>query len=67
MNGGDMREFKPVLSDDPKDLEGAVEWSKAEIERMEKEEKSQKVLMEHMRPIIMEIAMQRGLVTRTVE
>lgn len=62
-----MREFRPVLSDDPKYLEGAVEWAKAEIERIEKEEKSQKVLMEHMRPFIMEIAMKRGLVLKTAE
>lgn len=62
-----MREFRPILSDDPKDLEGAAEWAKAEIERMEKEEKSQKVLMEHMRPFIMEIAMKRGLVPKTAE
>lgn len=59
-----MRKFKPILSDDPNDLEGAAEWAKAEIERMEKEEKSQKVLMEHMRPFIMEIAMKRGLIPK---
>lgn len=62
-----MKEFRPILSDDPKDLEGATEWVKAEIERMEKEEKSQKVLMEHMCPFIMEIAMKRGLVPKTAE
>lgn len=36
-----MKEFKPKLSDDPKDLEGAAEWALAEIERMEKEEQAE--------------------------
>ena len=90
-----MNKFRPNLSDDPKDLEGAAEWALAEIERMEKEEqaeaqlkaeeekikehviagvgkmdkeeKSQKVLMEHMRPFIMEIAEKRGLVEKREE
>lgn len=36
-----MNKFRPKLSDDPKDLEGAAEWALAEIERMEKEEQAE--------------------------
>ena len=36
-----MNKFRPKLSDDPKDLEGAAEWDLAEIERMEKEEQAE--------------------------
>lgn len=59
-----MKEFRPILSDDPKDLEGAAEWAKAELERMEKQEKSARELLEHIRPLVMEIAVKRGLVPK---
>ena len=61
-----MREFKPILSEDPKDMVGASEWAKAELERMEKQEKSQVALMEHMRPYILEVAKKKNLVAEVV-
>lgn len=61
-----MKKFRPILSDDPKDMEGAAEWAKAELARMEKQEKSEKELLEHIRPFIMEIAVKRGLVTKQI-
>ena len=41
-----------VLSEDPKDLEGALEWSEAEIERIEREQEAARELTIELRPYI---------------
>ena len=41
-----------VLSDDPRDLEGAQEWTRAEIARIEREEADAIELTIEMRPYI---------------
>ena len=47
-----MGRFGEVLSEDPKDLEGAYEWSRRELERIEREEEALKELRIEMRPAI---------------
>lgn len=46
-----MREFRPKLSEDPRDLEGASEWAKEEIEKMKREEAASDRIMERIRPL----------------
>ena len=41
-----------VLSDDPKDIEGALEWTKEEIEKIKREENDARELTIEMRPYI---------------
>lgn len=47
-----MRRFGNILSDDPKDLEGALEWAKKEIERMKREDEATAEVRMEMRPIL---------------
>ena len=47
-----MEPFRVKLSDDPKDLEGALEWVQAEIDKEEKQSKDTEKLMEHKQPFI---------------
>ena len=41
-----------VLSEDPKDLEGALEWTRKEIERIKREEQDARELTDEMRPYL---------------
>ena len=43
--------FRPVLSEDPKALEGASEWAQKELERIEKEEEAAKMVYERIKPL----------------
>ena len=58
-----MEPFRVKLSDDPKDLEGALEWVQAEIDKEEKQSKDTEKLMGHMQPFIIEIAQKKGVLT----
>lgn len=41
-----------VLSEDPKDLEGASEWAEAEIDRIEREKEAAREITIELRPYI---------------
>lgn len=43
--------FEPNMSEDPKALEGAAEWAKAELDKIEKEEAASKIVYERIRPL----------------
>ena len=46
-----MTTFRPILSEDPKALNGAYVWAKEELARMEKEKEDAKVLYERIKPL----------------
>ena len=50
-----------VLSEDPKDLEGASEWAQGEIKRMEREREAAKELTIELRPYIERARQKRKL------
>ena len=49
-----MEKYKFILSEYPKDLEGASEWADAEIRKAEKQEKAEQMVQERIKPFIME-------------
>ena len=54
-----MREFRPIFSEDPRDLEVASEWAKEEIEKMKREEAASDRIMERIRPLLEKMSNQR--------
>ena len=46
-----MTTFKPILSEDSKALEGALEWADQELEKISKEKKKKKITYERIKPL----------------
>ena len=46
-----MADFKPILSEDPKALQGAIEWVDAELEKIQMEKEDAKVIYERIKPL----------------
>lgn len=46
-----MAAFKPILSEDPKALQGAIEWVDAELEKIQMEKEDAKVIYERIKPL----------------
>lgn len=46
-----MTAFKPILSEDSKALEGALEWTDQELEKISKEQESAKIIYERIKPL----------------
>lgn len=58
-----MKQYDCILSEKPDALDGALEWLDAEIEKAETENEVTKEVEDHIRPFVMEIARNRGLVS----
>lgn len=43
--------YKPILSEDPKALKGALEWADSELARIEKEKEDAKIIYERIKPL----------------
>ena len=58
-----MRENRFILSEAPDALDGALEWLDAEIEQEEENNRLSKEIEEHIRPLVMKIAEEQGLLS----
>lgn len=58
-----MTTFRPKLSDDPKDMEGVLDWVRAEIDKEERQKRDSEEIMERIKPLTIELAKKRGLLT----
>lgn len=60
-----MSTYKPILSDDPKDLEGASEWAKDQIKKIEREEVAADRIMDRIRPLLEKMSQKRKQLANT--
>ncbi len=60
-----MSTYKPILSDDPKDLEGASEWAKDQIKKIEREEAAADRIMDRIRPLLEKMSQKRKQLANT--
>lgn len=51
-----------ILSEEPNALDGALEWLDAEIEKEEEDNRLSRQVEDHIRPLVLEIARDNGLV-----
>ena len=51
-----------ILSEEPNALDGALEWLDAEIEKEEENNRLSRQVEDHIRPLVLEIARDAGLV-----
>lgn len=51
-----------ILSEEPNALDGALEWLDAEIEKEEENNRLSRQVEDHIRPLVLEIARDNGLV-----
>jgi cell division protein FtsL len=51
-----------ILSEKPDALDGALEWLDAEIEQEEENDRLSRQVEDHIRPLVLEIAKNDGLV-----
>lgn len=51
-----------ILSEEPNALDGALEWLDAEIEKEEENNRLSRQVEDHIRPLVLEIARNSGLV-----
>ena len=52
-----------ILSEEPDALDGALEWLDAEIEKDEENNRLSKMVEDHIRPLVLEIAKNRNMMT----
>ena len=60
-----MSTYKPILSDDPKDLEGASEWAKDQIKKIEREEAAADRIMDRIRPLLEKMSQKKKQLANT--
>ena len=46
-----MTTFKPLLSEKPQALEGAIEWADEELKRIKKEKEDAQIIYERIKPL----------------
>lgn len=46
-----MTTFRPILSEDPKAMIGALEWAEEELAKAKKEKEDAKVVYERIKPL----------------
>ena len=58
-----MEQHRFILSEAPDALDGALEWLDAEIEKEQESSRLSKEVEEHIRPLVMQLAREQGLLT----
>ena len=53
-----------ILSEEPNALDGALEWLDAEIEKEEENNRLSRQVEDHIRPLVLEIARDSGLLAQ---
>lgn len=50
-----MKKYNPILSEKPKDLEGALEWAQQELEKEKRRKAAEERILEKIHPLIQEL------------